>query len=571
MTIATIKKVIFRFLTSAAPEVLALKGAWGVGKTFAWKQIVQQNKDQISLPNYCYVSLFGVASISELRITIFANTQPVSQIGRVVNAKANIDQWPGIIGAKWKKILKASSSLTKELPFGKNVSVVLESIAPLLIRNTIICFDDFERLSSDRIKPDELLGFISTLKEEKGCKVVLIFNEDELRAKDVYKKYREKVVDIELLFAPTAEEAAELAIPVNLPMRNIIKKYVVSLGIKNIRILRKIVYLSEILQKGIGANREDVMEQVVMTLVPLVWCYYDTDDNKPTFEFIVEWNQMVWGYNERGNKEDDLIRAKWAQALQDYGLQPMDELNLALCNVIERGYIEETGLLEEVNRIDARIKANELEKSFSAAWNLFHNTFADNEVELIQIMAESFKKSVRHITPINLNGTTLLLRQLGHGDLADDLIDYYLDMRTSEDKLFDLANYSFSAHITDPAIWERFNKKYSKSHALPSLSDAVKYIAINNSWSNEHILTLKQTTAEAFYNLFKLEHGENLASIVKSCLQFETQDAYESIGKRARAALVRIGNENKLNAIRVRRYGIAAEPHEDVLVPAQLD
>jgi tRNA A37 threonylcarbamoyladenosine biosynthesis protein TsaE len=54
MTVATAKAVAARFLTSDQPEVLALKGAWGVGKTYAWNKTVLECKDDIKLPNYCY-------------------------------------------------------------------------------------------------------------------------------------------------------------------------------------------------------------------------------------------------------------------------------------------------------------------------------------------------------------------------------------------------------------------------------------------------------------------------------------------------------------------------------------
>ena len=60
-----------------------------------------------------------------------------------------------------------------------------------------------------------------------------------------------------------------------------------------------------------------------------------------------------------------------------------------------------------------------------------------------------------------------------------------------------------------------------------------------------------------FFECFKLEHGKSLAEIVNTCLTFEnSSNDNKSIGQNARAALVRIGNENMLNSIRVRRFGI---------------
>ena len=46
MTVATVKTVAARFLKSVKPEVLALKGAWGVGKTYAWNKLVLDYRNE---------------------------------------------------------------------------------------------------------------------------------------------------------------------------------------------------------------------------------------------------------------------------------------------------------------------------------------------------------------------------------------------------------------------------------------------------------------------------------------------------------------------------------------------
>lgn len=558
MSVATVKTVASRFLTSDTPEVLALKGSWGVGKTYAWNQLVLQHKNSCKLPSYCYVSLFGISSIAELRTAIFAKTTEFKLLGEPLNAKTINTEW-ATLGLEAIKRWGHRLSAVKDVPYLKNLSVGLDALAPHLIRRTIICLDDFERLNTDRIKPDQILGLISELKEEKECKIVLIFNEDEMPSKDVYQRYREKVIDIELLYAPTSLEAAELALPANLPLREVIKKYVISLEIKNIRILRKIVALARVMQDAVGDLHDRVMEQAVMTLVLLAWCYYDSDQRRPTLEFITQWNRMAWGFIKNEGSQEDPKHAVWRQLLQNYGLLYMDEFDQTIFKVIERGYLEETGFVDEARKLEAKIRASELENSFTTAWGLFHHTFADNQAELVQSLVDNFKKSVRHVSPINLSGTTMLLRQLGQDATADELIDYYIEKRAEQDELFDLSKNPFSGDVKDHAVRERFKEYFEKRHVPLPLPDAVKYIAANNGWSQEHIAALTAATEGDFYQLFKQDHGESLNAIVKSCLQFEGFDLYGKIGKTARAALERIGKENPLNAIRVRRYGVVIE------------
>src|SRR5438309_3667758 len=93
MTTATVRSVVERVLKSSAPEVLVLKGAWGVGKTYTWNKLVQELKDQVALQRYSYVSLFGVSSISELCLAIFTKTRPTKQLGEKLSVEAVKADW----------------------------------------------------------------------------------------------------------------------------------------------------------------------------------------------------------------------------------------------------------------------------------------------------------------------------------------------------------------------------------------------------------------------------------------------------------------------------------------------
>ena len=93
MSADTINIVAERFLKSRKPEVLALKGAWGVGKTYTWDQIVKSHKDSTELKYYCYVSLFGVSSISQLALSIFTTTRECKLIGTQMSLSLINNNW----------------------------------------------------------------------------------------------------------------------------------------------------------------------------------------------------------------------------------------------------------------------------------------------------------------------------------------------------------------------------------------------------------------------------------------------------------------------------------------------
>ena len=80
-----------------------------------------------------------------------------------------------------------------------------------------------------------------------------------------------------------------------------------------------------------------VMEQAAQTLVLLAWCYFDSDDKKPTIQFLREWNTFMWGFKET-NEEKDPQESAWSSLLQTYGLSHLDEFDLSIIDVIPVSY-----------------------------------------------------------------------------------------------------------------------------------------------------------------------------------------------------------------------------------------
>lgn len=80
------------------------------------------------------------------------------------------------------------------------------------MENTIVCIDEFERLS-DKIPVQDILGLISELKEHKGCCVIVICNYFKLftdETQKIFDAYCEKVFDRMFNFSPCAKEQIEV-------------------------------------------------------------------------------------------------------------------------------------------------------------------------------------------------------------------------------------------------------------------------------------------------------------------------------------------------------------------------
>lgn len=554
----TIKAVSKEFISTSQPEVMAIRGSWGVGKSYLWKEIVNENKNNAALESYCYVSLFGIESLSDLRAEIVAKVVPFKSIGKKLDAKQLNEDWRDWINRGARHLKKLAKAL-EGLPFANNVSIAFDTLAPHLIYQTVICLDDFERMNTSKLNVDDLLGFISSLKEEKGCKVVLIFNQEMLADKEIYEKYREKVIDIEVDFALTPEEAAKVAFQERTAFTDSLIKNSISLGITNIRVLRKIFRVTSIIFLQIKDLHPKIIEQVAMTATLMGWGYYGarSDDGRPSCEFILNYNSLAWMISKK-QKETNEREEAWGRLLTDYGFTRADELDNEIFKVIKRGYLPDNRLKEEAIKLDASIRKDELDESFTAAWSKFHNTFENNEEELVSALRESFKAGVKTISPMNLSATASLLRNLGRDDIAEELIEFYVQSRSDEEDLFNLSEMPFGASIEDEAVRERFNSNYVRVRKLPTFQDAIEKV-IAREWSSKDIEALGIASAVDYYNYFKANHSRSLQRLVKSCLEMErvgNTESYKAISARTREALERISKESRVNEMRVSRFGI---------------
>ncbi|MEH2729231.1 NTPase, partial [Klebsiella pneumoniae] len=91
-----------------------------------------------------------------------------------------------------------------------------------------------------------------------------------------------------------------------------------------------------------------------------------------------------------------------------------------------------------------------------------------------------------------------------------------------------------------------------------SIYDVLKKLSGQNGWSDRHEEILDAASVDDYYQLFKnviLDGGD---SIIATALKFGNysngSDRMNRIGKKARDALIRIGDESAINKIRVRRF-----------------
>lgn len=558
MTLKLVRNELNRFLVAPDAEVLALRGKWGVGKTYSWNKILAEanRRNQISRERYAYLSLFGIGTLDELRFSLFEQSISRSLIGKqptLDTFRDNASQLSMSLGRKaWK--------LASSTPFMKSVSPALEAVSFFSIRDTLICLDDLERRSKS-LSARDVLGLVSLLKEQRNCKVVLLLNDGEDGLED-FEKYREKVVDIELLFDPTAKECSEVAFQGAEPLYQSIGELSEKLGITNIRTLKKIERLVRLVEPKLVGLEQELSRQIVHSLVLYGWCHYRAGDPAvPPLDYVQKIGYALFGLGEKDNQTEE--QKAWNTKLQDYGYQVTDELDDVLANAVKTGYFVDADFDKAASEKNQQIIAAKATGSFSQAWRTYHDSFENDQDVVVSTLYESFKKNAKYITPVNLNGTVRLFRELGEDAKADELIELYVEIRADEPELFNLSEYSFAGDISDEKVREAFDQAYEGTAVSEPVKDILTRLAGSNGWNNKDEIVLADTSADEYYELFKSEAGDHLSDMVNACLKFgqfsNASERQKQIAANATDALVRIGKESAINALRVRKFGVEVE------------
>jgi hypothetical protein len=559
MSIEIVKHQVQLFVNSSTPGVMAIKGAWGVGKTFSWKKYLSEYKADktIALPRYSYVSLFGVNSLEAFKYAIFENTVKREMIGTEASIDTFKDNTTGIIDSLTRK----SYNIFKNAPLIKNFSSTIESLSFLSITESLICVDDLERKGKD-LDIKDLLGLISLLKEQKKCKIVILLNDGE-EGLDDYFKYREKVIDLELEFAPTAKECAEVAFEGSTYEAKHLRSFSEKLELKNIRVLKKIERLVSLTTPILNGLEIEITRQVIHSLVLFSWSYYCSkgNDKIPSFDFVSRTSYSSYGIG--GKKNEDEKTKKWRAILHEYGYGITDELDLVLSKAVQTGYIVESDLREKAEVKNSQVLASKSENSFTKAWELYHHNFDNNQDEVVKALYESLVSNAKHISPMNLSGTVTLFRELGENGKASDAIDKYIEARKNTPNLFnlnDFMNNPFSNDVTDIEVKEKFEIKFKEIVIDEAPESVLARVSKQNGWNDKDITILENTSSDAFYEIFKETKGIDMSLYVESCLKlgnYASKDGEPStLLTNSVEALKRIAAESEINKRRVKKFGI---------------
>ncbi|TNU54144.1 hypothetical protein FIB66_18420, partial [Escherichia coli] len=180
--------------------------------------------------------------------------------------------------------------------------------------------------------------------------------------------------------------------------------------------------------------------------------------------------------------------------------------------------------------------------------------------EVVSHFYKCFMDCVTQVSPNDLDSLVGVFRELGEDTKASEMITYYIQERRSEIELFDLDNFYLFRPIKDAEIIEKFKGVYLTDSPKRALGEVLDALSGKNGWNDDDIEVLSSATEDDYYHYFKSLHGNHLTSHVATCLKFSrignVNEKTRSVSIKAKAALMKISRESKLNELRMHKFNL---------------
>jgi hypothetical protein len=559
-----IEPTLEHLLKRQDPFICLLKGEWGVGKTYFIKKFSRDYHDLIAKQSYSYVSLFGISTSADLMQAIYLNTVPTRTLGASLtealsgsSSEEAIDRVKLFLG-RAKPLL----SRLADIPvFGANniKNFVVNNAAHWLTRNTLIIIDDLERHSSS-LSIRDILGILTDLKEERGCQIILVMNEDAIQRNDGDKPYfetKEKVIDRELVFQPTVEDAITIGLT-DKDKNQSVAESCRKLQIGNIRTIQKIDttlrQLRDVLSE-IGITVPESFDlQLQTTTVLATWAYWERVIDIDDLEKLEPGDSMVAQMEEAqprlSEKQKDLY-----QRVRDYGYAYSDDTDKMIICFIKTGAIDKEEMRYRVQENDAAMAKRRRDEAIERAWEVYRGTLRPNAEEVVTALYDAHLAGIEDVSASHLAQAVRVIRELGAENKANELTKRFFS-RTAPIDNYD--SYPFKEMGHD----ERFVEQWRENTAAEApdertLEDTISSYYYDKSNAMTDFKRLAQFEEEEFYEWFKGTENPKVLSMASalSHIQYRlplAQAEIEKIERDALAALRRISAENKISEVRLR-------------------
>jgi hypothetical protein len=563
-SIAQVKAALTAFLADQEPGVIAIKGDWGVGKTFLWGRFIAEQQAVKGYSGYSYASLFGASSLAEVRTALFD-----SQVSIGSASMAALARKFDIVARKGSTALV---KLTK--PAGSQNTDHLSGVfQDKALRNIVVCLDDLER-KEDSVTGSALLGFITNFRDERRCKVVLLYNEAKTNEafSATIAEYREKVIDHEVLLDPSVAQCYKiifgdgkfdkLAAPraVSTAARGddrTLLQIFESAKVANIRLLRRSRSILEYLRPHLQSKYPNQWPVIARQAVKLCFLHFKHAQFFQVEEIAdqTKWIRLIMDKKKEGPGFER--NKKIFAEVERIGYQP-DKTDQMVIDFIRFGFVdwdEYKGLLEQLESEVASVKVQaEWRATWDKLWDNFHTPAADVLTGL-----RAFLRKHKATLSLNQVSTVVVFLREYAPDPADEAI--LTEKIEAFAKVYAASEpHSRSLMGLDTSVAKRVIAQSKASRGVKSINEVMENMTRVGGWNPAEAEYLRKTTKADFVAWLKSEaRADFLGDLAEFRGRLDSDAVGRSVLKKLDGALRQVGKRSPLDRRRV-RYGAKLEP-----------
>jgi len=524
--LATCKQALVGLLADDQNKVIALSGKWGTGKSHLWRDVQKESADEV-ITRAVYVSLFGLGSVSELKLKIAQSVLPTLQEGGAV-ATAVANTVSGV-----KKILKGFSSGFSALD---DLALI---VAPMMIKDRFIVIDDIER-KHEKLSIDEILGFIDDCVQNLGCRILLVLNSDQLADKKFWELFREKVIDQELRLDTSPEEAFDIAAQLTpTAWAQHIKPAVEACGISNIRVIRKVIRVVNSLLSNREELSADILSRVIPSTTLLSAINYKALEDGPDFDFVLNFDgyrmaltRAVIGKTPQTAPEDNL-HAKWRLLLDRLGVRGTDDFEQLVVDYLRSGMMQSTAVSKVIDRYQvegrALVARQRAEDFFEHCWWRPELTEEQLVGELNSILPDvgvldAFSATSLHDQALKLAGGAEVGRELVDGWIAE----FRRRHDAADSPRLDPDSNYFRRPV-HPDIAAAIRAEQAKQQANVTVLDVCRKVRVDRGWGSGEEALMRSVTAAEYEAAIRGVVGKDLRLLLLQSMDFlKSRTTYEA-------------------------------------------
>lgn len=488
---------------------IAITGQWGVGKTYFWKSFidkkakVREEQERKYLPassrtnqknlfnkKYAYVSLFGIESLADLKTAICTNLSS-NHFSEAVNPNLEVPILAKRLITSLKDVKLSKSGISSS-------ARILESLLFLQVRDAIICFDDFERLSK-KLDIKDIMGLANYLKLEKNCQVILLLDESKTKDQNDYAIYKEKLVDEEIKITSIKPLIEAYATNLELDLRNLLIEFSEKLGIHNFRFTQKVLRLYQLFIKELQHPIAESTKEII--LLRILQGYLITDF--PLLEY--DWKHSSY-FTESKRKNWSANKQSTYQILESisYVFVTSDEWLYEFKKWFDQEEMDFTKIRALANSHLIDEKNNNTRKKITILMEQWRNLEVDDQ--FCQELFGSAQERIGFESLENLEFYCQLLKRFGESDLSQKLkraIKIWID-QSMQERGENFSSTVFHFGFNKDNLFHRYIKYVKQKNpvlGLPSLFDVMTRYILNSGWNDSNKTVLAQATKQDWEDL----------------------------------------------------------------------